>query len=104
MLMPPPSRSLPKKKPNRAMNVMLIPIAAAIDEIKMSRFTTCESSCASTPRSSRSSRSCRMPTVTATDALFGLRPVAKAFGCCICETKIFGIGICRSSASSRTIR
>ena len=83
---------------------MLMPIAAAIEEIRMSRLATWESSCASTPRSSRSSRICRMPRVTATDACSGFRPVANAFGCIISETNSFGIGMLCSFASCRTIR
>ena len=106
MLIPPPRLSSPppKKNAKRESSVMLMPIAAATEPIRMSRFRTCESSCASTPRSSRSSRICRMPFVTATDACCGLRPVANAFGCIMSETKIFGMGICSSCASSRTIR
>ena len=45
-----------------------------------------------------------MPFVTATEACCGFRPVANALGCIISETKILGIGICSSCASSRTIR
>ena len=72
---------------------MLMPMAAAMEEMRMSRFVTWDSSWARTPRSSRSSRICRMPCVTATDACSGLRPVANALGCCISETKIFGMGM-----------
>ena len=54
--------------------------AAAMVAMRMSRFCTWESSCASTPSSWRRSRSCRMPSVTATAACDGFRPVAKAFG------------------------
>ena len=78
--------SLPNQNANRARNVMDIPIAAAIEEIRMSWFATWESSCARTPRSSRSSRICRMPFVTATLAFSGFRPVAKAFGWVMSET------------------
>ena len=46
----------------------------------MSRLYTCESSCPSTARSSRSSSSSRIPVVQHTAALRGLRPVANAFG------------------------
>jgi hypothetical protein len=86
-MFPPPSSSLPpKKNANRARNVMLMPIAAATDETRMSRLATWESSWARTPRSSRSSRIWRIPWVTATAACSGLRPVAKAFGCIMSET------------------
>jgi hypothetical protein len=86
--MPIPLRSSPEPnhRANRARNVMLIPMAAAIEPIRMSRLATCESSCASTARSSRSSRISRIPRVTATTACSGLRPVANAFGCIISET------------------
>ncbi len=82
----PSSSPPPKNSANWAMKLIEVPMPAAIDEIKMSRFATCESSWASTPRSSRSSRICRMPFVTATFAFVGLRPVAKAFGCTMSET------------------
>ena len=85
-MFPPPSSSPPKKNANRARNVMLMPIAAATEETRMSRFATWDSSWARTPRSSRSSRICRMPRVTATAACSGLRPVANAFGCIMSET------------------
>jgi hypothetical protein len=83
---------------------MLIPMPAAIDEIKMSRFATCESSWARTPRSSRSSRIWRIPFVTETAAWLGLRPVANAFGWAMSLTKIEGIGIPCFWVSSRTMR
>ncbi len=53
---------------------------AAMVAMRMSRFWTCESSWASTPSSWRRSRSFRIPSVTATAACAGFRPVAKAFG------------------------
>ena len=53
---------------------------AAIVEISTSRFLTCESSWARTPSSSSSSRIRMMPSVTATAAWSGLRPVANALG------------------------
>ncbi|MNR16820.1 hypothetical protein D3C85_1334490 [compost metagenome] len=55
-------------------------IVAAMVEVRMSRCFTCASSCAITPRSSRSDSTRRMPVVAATAACSGLRPVAKAFG------------------------
>ncbi len=48
--------------------------------ISTSRFATCESSCASTASISCGSSRRIRPSVTATAACFGLRPVAKAFG------------------------
>jgi hypothetical protein len=53
---------------------------AAIVEMSTSRFRTWDSSWARTPSSSSSSMILRIPSVTATAACFGLRPVAKAFG------------------------
>ena len=53
---------------------------AAMVMIKVSRFCTCDSSCAKTPSSSSSSSMRMMPSVTATAACSGLRPVAKALG------------------------
>ena len=64
-----------------ATNVIASATAAATDPMRMSRFFTCESSWARTPRSSSRSRTWRMPRVTTTAAWFGLRPVAKALGC-----------------------
>ena len=58
------------------------PIVAAIVPTRVSRFLTCASSCARTPSSSVSSSSCRMPSVAATAACSGLRPVANALGDC----------------------
>jgi hypothetical protein len=88
----------------RARNMMIAPMVAATDEIRMSRFLTCDSSWASTPSSSRGSRIGRMPWVTATAACFGLRPVAKALGCWLGETYSLGMGMPARSASLLTIR
>ena len=44
-----------------------------------------------------------MPSVQHTAALFGLRPVAKAFGVGDGATQIDGIGCCARAANSRTI-
>ena len=86
----PPSRSRPPPPPPksalniamRARNMIAIAMAAATDEIRMSRCRTCEISCASTPRSSSWFTTWSRPWVTATAACSGLRPVANAFGCC----------------------
>ena len=64
----------------RASIVMAAPSVAAIELIRMSRCSTCPSSCAITPSSSRSSITCNSPSVTATAACDGLRPVANALG------------------------
>src|ERR1039458_9992317 len=88
-LPPPPPRSLrlprmpPKIMPHLAIEasqVMAPAKVAAMELMRMSRFRTWPSSWASTPSSSSSLSSPRMPWVTATDAWFGLRPVAKALG------------------------
>ncbi len=52
----------------------------------------CASSCAITPSSSSLGMYLRIPVVTATTALLGLRPVAKAFGCSCGATATTGIG------------
>ena len=53
---------------------------AAMVMVSVSRFLTWESSWASTPLSSSSLMMRRIPSVTATAACEGLRPVAKALG------------------------
>ena len=60
--------------------MMAAPIVAAIELIRMSLLRTCASSWAMTPSSSDSDSSRRMPSVAATAACDGLRPVANAFG------------------------
>ena len=78
----PPRRSPPPKNiPIHAIIEIEEAIAATIEEVNVSRFFTCASSCPSTARSSRSESNCRIPAVTATAACEGLRPVAKALGC-----------------------
>ncbi len=73
--------------------------------VRVSRFFTCASSCAITPRiSSRVSMSSR-PVVAQTAAFCGLRPVAKALGWSFGMMAIIGRGrpasraICRMSAT-----
>ena len=78
-------RSSPSRPPKNMPKLASIEIAPAtvaeIVEIRMSRFFTCASSWAITPRSSRSDSMRMMPVVAATAAFSGLRPVAKALGC-----------------------
>ena len=77
-------------------------LRSAVRILLTSRFAMCESSCASTPSTSRGSRRRQSPVVTATAACFGLRPVAKAFGTSLSITATFGLG--RSAiAHSRSI-
>ncbi len=104
----PPSPSLPPPKiaPHiamRARNVMPSATAAATEPMRMSRFFTCDSSWASTPRSSSSSSNGRIPCVTHTAARCGLRPVANALGCISGETYSFGMGMSARRARSATI-
>ena len=108
---PPPSRSFrpppPKIAPNMATRAsIMIPAAtvAATAPIRMSWLRTWDSSCARTPASSSSFRTCRMPSVTATAAWFSSRPVANALGCGAGITYSRGIGIPDFCVSSRTIR
>ena len=70
----------------------------------MSRFFTWASSWASTPSSSGPSRCARSPSVTATTACRGLRPVAKAFKPGWGTTKSRGIGSPADCAIRRTVR
>ena len=55
-------------------------IVAAIEEMRMSRWSTWVISCARTPFSSSRSMVRSNPSVTATAACWGLRPVANALG------------------------
>ena len=64
----------------RAAIMIAAAIVAATELIRMSRCFTCASSCAMTPSSSCSLSTCRIPSVAATAACGGLRPVANAFG------------------------
>ena len=80
----PPSRSRPPKNMrNWATEVIRPAMAAATEEVRMSRLYTCISSWPSTPRSSRGSRISRIPRVTHTAAFAGFRPVAKALGAAV---------------------
>ncbi len=79
--LPAPPRRPPNQKPMKPISEIALAMVATIEEVRMSQFLTCASSWPSTPRSSRSVSSSRMPVVTATAACFGERPVAKAFGC-----------------------
>jgi hypothetical protein len=86
------------------MNAIAPARVAATDITRMSRFPTWETSCASTPRSSSSDSVRRMPSVTATTACRGLRPVAKAFGVWVGMIATLGIGRLAWWATWRTIR
>ena len=57
---------------------MAAAMVAATELVRMSRFSTCPNSCATTPSSSRSFINCRIPAVKATEECSGLRPVAKS--------------------------
>src|SRR5690606_15222644 len=85
-------------------NVTTLANAPAMLEIRMSRLYTCDSSCPSTARNSRSSSSSRIPVVQQTAEFRGLRPVANAFGADVGLTYSRGIGCRADVANSRTIR
>ncbi len=97
---PPPNSQLNWRK--LAIAEMAAPIMAATVVTSTSRFLTCASSWASTPRTSSRGRYRSSPSVTATAALLGLRPVANAFGCSDEITKSRGIGMPARPASSST--
>ena len=63
----------------------------------------CESSCASTLRTCSQGRPVNSPSVAATAACAGSRPLANAFGCSPGITNGRGIGISACAASSRTL-
>ena len=67
-------------------------MVAATELIKMSRCLTWASSWAMTPSSSCGASACMMPSVAATAACCGFRPVANAFGDESGMTYTFGIG------------
>ena len=76
-----------------AMNEMPVATAAATEPIRMSRLRTCMISWARTPLISSQLQMAMRPSVTATAACSGLRPVAKAFGCGSGLMYSFGIGM-----------
>ena len=76
-----PSLSRPPNIIAMLASIEIAPAMVALTVlIRMSRCFTCASSCAITPRISRSLSTRRMPVVAATAACSGLRPVAKALG------------------------
>jgi len=78
---PPPLRRPPPNQNAIRARIVIAPASvAAIELVKISRLRTWLNSCASTPSSSSSVSSARIPCVTATEACFGFRPVANAFG------------------------
>jgi hypothetical protein len=79
------------------MLVMTPAMTAATVATRVSRFLMWASSCAMTPRTSRSSRMCIRPAVTATAAFAGLRPVANALGCGSSIQNTRGIGQLRAA-------
>ena len=82
---------------------MPVAIAAATEPMRMSRCRTCIISWASTPSISARGSDCQRPSVTQTTACWGLRPVAKAFGCGLGEMATVGIGRSARCASPATI-
>ena len=71
----------------------IIAMKLAIVIVRMSRFLTCESSCASTASSSSLFKRRMIESVQATTACFGLRPVANAFGTGVWMIATRGFGI-----------
>ena len=78
-------------------------IVAATEETRMSRFRMCASSCASTPETCSCGRLASKPSVIASAACCGVRPVAKALGCSPGVTYSRGIGMPARAASSRAV-
>ncbi|MDT4867648.1 hypothetical protein FQZ97_1025700 [compost metagenome] len=70
----------PKNRPNWASAEMAPARVAVIVMVRVSRFLIWVSSWATTPATSRVSSWRSRPVDTATAALFGSRPVAKALG------------------------
>ena len=87
----------------RAAKVIPIPMAAATDPMRMSRLRMWASSWASTPRTCSQFIAWSSPSVTATAALLGLRPVAKAFGCWLGVMYSLGIGMFARAVRSSMI-
>ena len=85
--------------PIRMRNAASIAKKLAIVITATSRLATCESSCASTPSTSRGSSRFQRPSVTATAACFGLRPVANALGTSVGMIATRGFG--RSAIAQR---
>ena len=89
----PPSRLCPPKNIMPYASIAISPpTVAAMVLMSVSRFFTWASSCAITPSSSSRVSNCNAPSVTATAALRGLRPVAKALGACCGHTYTRGMG------------
>ena len=84
----------------REANVIAMAIAAATDPMRMSRLRMWASSWASTPRISSHVKWLMSPSVMATAACLGLRPVAKALGWGLGLTYSLGIGISALEVSS----
>ena len=89
---PKPPPHMPKYRPQRVISAASIAKKLASVMINTSRFATCESSCASTASTSCGSSLRHSPSVTATAACFGLRPVAKAFGTSLGMIAMRGFG------------
>ena len=105
-----PSRSSLRPPPKiaancimRAVIMMAAATVAATELIRMSRCFTCASSCAMTPSSSGSVSSRMIPSVAATAAWLGFRPVANAFGELSGITYTFGMGRFARVASRRVM-
>ena len=91
-------------RPNCASIEIAPATVAATVIVSVSRFLICANSCAITPSISSGSSARSNPSVTATAAFSGLRPVAKAFGCGVRMRYTEGIGSPALPASRATIR
>ena len=96
---PPQIEKRRKKSARRAIEPTSTP---TISEKRMSKFRTWLSSWAMTPWSSSRSSFCNRPTVMATDACAGSRPVANALGAVSSMRYTRGIGRLDATASSWT--
>ena len=100
------ARPRPPREPKRATLATMARAPASVAAtvlVRVSRFFTWDSSWAMTPSSSSSSSCSRIPTVAATAACFGLRPVAKALGVFSGIRYTLGIGSPDFAARRETI-
>ena len=100
-LRPPPN--IPANMPMRMRKAASMEKKLAIVMTATSRLATWESSCARTPSTSWGSSRRQSPSVTATAACFGLRPVAKAFGMSVGMMATRGLGRSAIAQSRSTI-
>ena len=89
-LRPPPKNIIRVRK---SLKIAIAPaVVAATADTKVSRFATCDISCAITPCNSSRSITSRILVVKAINAWSGFRPVANALGAESSTIATFGIG------------